>query len=148
MSEKEIKQAFIKLQDDQNFKITSKRDQKYNCIAWAAFISDRWVWPYPIVDGVYWPDDVPREESIDAFIKMYQTYGYEVCELDDIQEDNYRKIALYKNSKGNCTHASRQLRSGFWTSKLGQSEDIQHGTPFTIESPFYGEVAVIMKKKI
>jgi len=44
-------------------------------------------------------------------------------------EEDYIKVALYKDKDNNCTHASLQKRDGIWTSKLGQSNDIAHGTP-------------------
>ena len=63
------------------------------------------------------------------------------------EEDKYQKVALYvKKDSKTWTHAARELRNGFWTSKLGQGYDIQHGTPFTIEGDSYGEVYCIMKR--
>jgi hypothetical protein len=46
-----------------------------------------------------------------------------------------------------CTHAARQLSNGCWTSKLGKLNDIQHGTPESIEGTEYGIVYCFMKRK-
>ena len=68
---------------------------------------------------------------------------------------NYTRISHFfyvylslRHSKHNYsdTHAARQLSSGFWTSKLGEAYDIQHGTPQSIEGGIYGCVYCYMKK--
>ena len=72
--------------------------------------------------------------------------GYELCDNAEYEE-GFQKIALYvKEGTTECTHAARQLTTGLWTSKLGQIEDIQHGTPYTIEGKCYGKVYCIMKR--
>ena len=148
----QILDGFPKLKNDPHFKITSRQDIKYNCIAWAAVYSDRWLWPpgegYGL-DGVnyVWPSGVPINELIDSFVKMFEAIGYSIC-ADDELEQGFRKIALYKDSQNNCTHASRQKSDGLWTSKLGQEHDISHSNPNSIESDAYGIVACLMKKKI
>ena len=142
--------AFPKLKHDKYFKLTSKQDIKYNCIAWAALYDDRWMWPpggYTL-DGVtyIWPKHVDKNDKLETFIEVFNELGYEVCQ-DAKYEDGYRKIALYQQDNGNCTHASRQRSNGLWTSKLGKEHDIEHGTPESIEGDIYGKVACIMKKK-
>ena len=75
---------FPKLADDKNFEITSKASNDYNCIAWAYFINNRWMWPntgqYPFLDGVhYWPS----EEILDCDVSPYAIennfYGKVYC---------------------------------------------------------------------
>ncbi|WP_319504708.1 hypothetical protein [Bacteroides graminisolvens] len=143
--------GFPGLADDENFKLTSPVDSNYNCIAWAYNYKDRWMWPHDKstsdLDGVcYWPDGILKEPDVQAFKEAFQLKGYEVCDNPDF-EPKYQKIALYVvPGTTECTHASRQLRNGFWTSKLGQAFDIQHGTPYTIEGTGYGEVHCIMRR--
>lgn len=144
--------AFPKLKDDANFKITSKETDTYNCIAWAYGYDDRWMWPntgeYEFLDGIhYWPTDEIQEASIENFIKAFQLKGFEPCDNSDFEE-KYQKIALYAKPDNwdICTHASLQKRNGYWTSKLGKSCDIQHGTPFSIENNVYGKVRCFMKR--
>lgn len=148
----QIKNWFPKLKDDVDFKVTSPQNPDYNCIAWAYHHNDRWMWPggqeFKNCDGFhYWPDGVEDSTDVSAFIKAFEKTGYSLCE-DYSFEKGYRKIALYvKAGTTECTHAARQLNNGKWTSKLGPSNDIQHGTPYTIEGDLYGEVYCIMKRE-
>ena len=48
-----------------NYRITSPTTWEYNCIAWAVGITDAWWWPVP---GRLWPPNVPREETLAAFV--------------------------------------------------------------------------------
>lgn len=144
--------AFPGLKNDPDFKITSPVNPDYNCIAWAYLYDDRWMWPGGVeaksIDGFhYWPDGVEDTTDVSSFIKAFVKSGYSLCD-DDSFEVGYRKVALYvKEGSKECTHASRQLSNGKWTSKLGRYHDIQHGSPYTIEGDVYGKVHCIMKRE-
>ncbi len=148
-----IQRLFPELVNDKHFKLTSPQDACYNCIAWAYNYKDRWMWPPKgmptnILDAVtYWPNE-NSSDDVSEFIRAFKEgKGYEICENADY-EKGYQKIALYvKKGTTKCTHAARQLTTGFWTSKLGQAQDIQHGTPYTIEGDKYGKVYCIMKRR-
>ncbi len=127
------------------YEITSPDTIDYNCIAWAAGITNEWWWP-DAQNQHYWPPGVPREETLDSFIKAFQTLGYEVCDRGDL-EVGLQKIAIY-SLDGKPKHAARQLPDGKWTSKLGQDEDIKHHTLEGLEGKFYGKVVCVMKKNI
>ncbi len=148
----EIIDTFPGLADDPNFSIQSKQDPDYNCIAWAAIYDDRWIWPVlsnNTLDGrLYWPEDIRNDDSPEAFIELFNSFGYELCSSSDL-EHGYRKIALYVNpDTGKITHAARQRKNGLWTSKLGKEHDITHSTPESLESTVYGKVIQIMKMKL
>jgi hypothetical protein len=51
-----------------NYQVTSPKSQEYNCFAWAAEDVERWWQPIP-GEEFYWPDGVPNEETLDAYIK-------------------------------------------------------------------------------
>ena len=144
--------AFPGLADDQNFKLTSPIDPNYNCLAWACHYNNRWmqppsITPPPLDSVVYWPEGAQEGLEFDCLIDAFAKKGYEICE-DATFDTRFQKIALYKQKDtGEWTHAARQLRHGFWTSKLGQGFDIQHGTPEAIEGDSYGIVGCIMRKK-
>ncbi|MCL2313586.1 MAG: hypothetical protein FWC41_14105 [Firmicutes bacterium] len=110
------------------------------------------MWPGGVeamtLDGFhYWPDGVEDNEDVTAFIDAFQLKGFIVCDSWE-HETEYRRIALYvEEGNTKCTHASRELSSGKWTSKLGPYKDIQHGTPFSIEGQDYGKVYCIMKRE-
>lgn len=143
---------FPRLSSDLAFKQTSPQNKNYNCLAWAfGMYMDRWMEhdTTPRFDGVWywWPDGVEKGPDIDSYIKAYESKGYEMCESYDLEE-GYLKIALYykiENDVKVCVHASRQKMNGIWMSKLGQSFDIEHGTPFHLEGEKYGEVYCCMK---
>jgi hypothetical protein len=126
--------------------VTSPEDPSYNCIAWAANEDDVWWWP-DTEFVAYWPRDVPRKVTIDAFIQAYSTMGYAPCETTNL-ETGFEKIAIYVNSQGTPTHAARQLPNGFWTSKIGKYKDIEHESLQALEGPAYGSVAQILKRPI
>lgn len=125
------------------FRITSHVTPEYNCIAWAAGEDGRWWWPDPMGQA-YWPRDIPREETLDAFIQAYATLGYQLCE-SDVLEPEYEKVALFAAANGVPTHAARQLQNGSWTSKLGSQEDIEH-TLKGLEGPVYGTVVRFLRR--
>ncbi|MBU7581723.1 MAG: hypothetical protein KAF91_02210 [Nostoc sp. TH1S01] len=129
------------------YKITSQDTIDYNCVAWAAQDNETWWWPDSQYQ-YYWPPDIPREETLQAFHQAFQILGYEFCE-SDVLEAGFQKIAIYVNSSNTPTHVARQLPNGKWTSKLGSWEDIEHNNlQGLIGNPGYGEVACIMKKPI
>lgn len=129
---------------------TSPPTPRYNCIAWAASEDFRWWWPDP-QGFAYWPDGAPREVTLPAFIAAYQTLGYEVC-VGPLLESGMEKIAIYGvpsfDGTISPTHASRQLSSGMWTSKMGAHEDISHIDAHHVNGPLYGQVACYMSRPV
>jgi hypothetical protein len=125
----------------ENYRITSPTSWQYNCIAWAVGISDSWWWPVP---GRFWPPDVPREETLDAFIAALGSRGFSSCSSSEF-ELGLEKIALY--SMGTVpTHAARQLSNGWWTSKLGPSFDIEHGNLEALAGGVYGDPVAFLRR--
>src|SRR5262245_2030434 len=122
-----------------NYRESSPATWEYNCIAWAAGVTDAWWWP---VTGRYWPPRVPREETLGALLAAFATLGY-TPGFSFLPEPTIEKVALYV-SGGTPTHAARQLPSGMWTSKLGPAIDIEHTTPDAVAGGVYGEVVAIL----
>lgn len=131
--------------DETNCQPTSPFDEGYNCIAWAAGDTKKWWWPDPL-EQLYWPPEVPRQQSLDAFVKAFALLGYS-ARCDASCETDKHKVAIFVNSSQTPTHAARQLANGKWTSKLGQQIDIEHEL-VAIEGPLYGTVAIILAKDI
>ncbi len=122
-------------------RVTNPATKEYNCIAWAAGDDKRFWWPL----GGYWPPVVPRQVSLESFIKVFNNLGYEKCDNGDL-ESGYRKIVIYAQSDGIPTHAARQLDNGKWTSKLGKAEDVEHdGLVLPIIS--YGLPVLFLRRK-
>jgi hypothetical protein len=127
--------------------VMSKASRRYNCIAWAARNELRNWWPDPMGVG-YWPPNIPRQVTVEAFMRAYETLGYGLC-FDGSLEKGLEKIAIFgKGPKGEelPTHAALQLESGEWTSKLGPFEDVRHKTVDAVNGPTYGKVICYMSR--
>lgn len=126
------------------YRLCSPPDPSYNCIAWAAGQSGPpWWWPDPL--GVnWWPKGVPRVVTLGAFTAAYGTLGYQPCGLQSALIAGIEKIAIY-TQQAIPTHAARQLPTGLWTSKIGQSVDIEHSL-LALDGGLYGNVAVILQR--
>ncbi len=124
-----------------NCRETSPAAWEYNCVAWAAGVTDAWWWPAP---GRYWPANVPRDEPLAAFLAAFATLGY-APGASPALEPGVEKVALYA-AQGVPTHAARQLPGGTWTSKLGPAVDIEHTTPEDVGGGVYGEVVAILSR--
>ncbi|HOB70603.1 MAG TPA: hypothetical protein PLD55_06520 [bacterium] len=124
------------------FTETSPATNSYNCIAWAANDNSKWYWPE---NHCYWPEGVEKKETIDSFIKMFSTFGYEICS-DGLCEEGIEKIVIFSDENGKPTHAARQIDENFWTSKLGREIDVSH-TLNAMCNGDYGNPAVFMKRR-
>ncbi len=139
--EQELESLFPNLKTSP-YSIKSPFDPGYNCIAWAAGDSERW-WEPDSWGYYYWPSEAPRTYSLEAYIRAFESLGFVEC-TDDSLESDLKKIAIYAVGF-RPTHAARQMRSGFWSSKIGKSVDIEH-TLEGLEGSFYGQVALIMRR--
>ena len=127
------------------FLLTSPRDRRYNCIAWAAGETHRKWWPDKM-ETDHWPVGVPRRETLDAFEAAFGTLGYTPCDNPEL-EKGFEKVALYTWAAGTPKHAARQLPDGTWTSKLGREHDIRHELN-GVEGRDYGVVKRILKRPV
>ena len=127
-----------------SFQVTSPPDSVYNCIAWAAGVTNDWWWPLENPAEAYWPDGLARVRTLKAFRDVFAKAGYVDCPGEDL-ELGFLKVAMFADASGLPTHAARQLASGRWTSKLGKAEDIEHDLR-DLEGELYGTVALVMKR--
>lgn len=132
--------------------ISSGPEVAYNCIAWAAGdITQPW---WPVDDAQYWWPLAPRQETVDDFVRMFQTLGFELC-VGSEPEPDFEKVAIYAlptddpdaDEPIRPTHAARQLLDGRWTSKLGASALIAH-TLVALEGGQYGMVVQVMRRRL
>jgi hypothetical protein len=129
--------------DDCEWAITSPEAITYNCISWA--VDDprrRWWEPVP---STYWPPGAPREATIEAYQKAFESEGFAVCGNAAL-ESGLEKVALYAIGT-EPAHAARQLPTGSWTSKIGTVDDIEHETLEALEGEDYGRVVLIMERR-
>jgi len=125
------------------YRVMSPETTQYNCIAWAAGISDEWWDP---ATGYPWPAGLSRDASVETLVKLYERRGFVVCDIPEL-EPGYEKIAIY-GASGEWEHAARQMASGKWTSKMGPDEDIEHDSPNDLAGGAFGLVILIMKRPI
>jgi hypothetical protein len=126
-------------------KKTSEKDPGYNCIAWAAKRDTKWWWQPGGGTGIFWPNGVIDDSTFECFVQLFESLGYVKCDGHEL-EPFYEKVAIYAYPDGEFSHVAGQLPSGFWTSKLGPDEDIQHNSPHGLEGQNYGEVKQVLKR--
>jgi len=125
------------------YKITSPRDPRYNCVAYA--VGDlKAFWYNAGVRGYYWPPGAGSAETIEGWTKVFELHGYKETQDRTLQPE-YEKIAIYASVDG-PEHVARQKASGVWTSKTGKGVDMEH-TLEALEGAFYGKVVKIMRRK-
>jgi hypothetical protein len=127
------------------YTVTSPKSQAYNCFAWVVEDRERWWQPTP-EDEFYWVEGVSMEETLSAYIEAYQTLGYAIFDTATL-EAGYEKIALYIDDEGIPVHATKQLATGKWSSKLGWLEDIEHELE-GLTGERYGQVGQVLKKLV
>jgi hypothetical protein len=125
------------------YRVTSPPDPDYNCIAWAAGVTDDWWWPHP-ESRAFWPPGVTRAPTVAAFEEAFAWLGYTPCEAEGY-ETGFEKVALYATADGRPTHMARQLPDGRWTSKLGEQVDIEHEL-HALAGDLYGAVVRILRR--
>lgn len=137
-----------------NFRLTSQLSEAYNCLAWAVEIDCKNFWP-ELEDNepdweVEWPEGLPNEETVEAFVAFFQLFGYELCDGPEF-EDEVVKIAIFVDYNGIPTHACRQVPDNkAWASKMGwDGVDIELDDLRCIEGARpLGTAKVFMKKSL
>jgi len=129
------------------YRITSEETSEYNCFAWGVLDKSRW-WSPSAGEEYYWPDKVPNDLEVETFCLLYKLEGGFVPCSSEKPEHGFEKIAIYSDSSGDVTHVARQTKTGKWTSKLGDWEDIEHNTLDALSGDFYGEICAILKRPI
>ncbi len=143
MTRTELEAAFPGL-SGVGFRVTSPSDVRYNCLAWAVGDTRQW-WQPLRLGGYYWPSGVDRDDSIEAWTAVLRLHGYRECAAADLEPD-VEKVAIYVGEDGLPAHIARQLPSGWWTSKLGSAEDIEHPDLGSLEGHEYGQVRLLLSR--
>ena len=133
--------------------VSSDVSDEYNCIAWALGNRDTWWEPHTpgsiVDDRGYWPDDLPHNRAPETLRELFRQQGFADCENGNLDPLSV-KIALYRMPEEDggykWTHVARQLSTGLWTSKLGNSYEVTHRRPGDLEGELYGEVYAYLEK--
>ena len=133
------------LRDDEH-EALSPSTSDYNCVAWVAGETDRWWEPSTDPTESYWPPEIPREDTLAAYLSLFASLGFGLC-ADNRVEPGFEKIAIYADSEQMFTHVARQEESGLWTSKMGDWEDIEHVTLDGIAGRMCGAVLQHLRRR-
>ncbi|MCY4264219.1 MAG: hypothetical protein OXE78_05130 [Gammaproteobacteria bacterium] len=126
----------------EGLRIVEEETNQYNCIAYAVGDKNTWWWPNKA--EFFWPPWSISDTKIESLEQVFDGLGYEKCE-DHSLETGYEKVALYEK-QGLFTHASLQMASGHWRSKLGIGPLIEHLCPESLTSEVYGKPTIIMRR--
>ena len=91
---------------------------------------------------MYWPGG-PAEDTLEEWIRAYGTLGFRVSDSAALESES-EKLAIYADGEFPL-HVARQLGTGYWTSKLGPREDIEHELDGLVGHQ-YGRVVVILSR--
>jgi hypothetical protein len=128
------------------YRVTSKKDATYNCVAFAMGDTSKWWDPSPL-PGLYWPEGTVRSPHLDSLIGACEHEGFEVCKSGDLEE-GFEKIALYVDDNGFWAHVAKQVGNQ-WCSKLGDEEDVLHPTAHCFgDSAYHWHWVHFMKRRI
>jgi len=109
------------------YRITSQRDDRYNCVGWVVRDTEHW-WE-PAVDGFFWPravdpDELHPDDDLDEYLAVFSEKGFVEC-VDSSLEQGVEKIAVF-TSGTSFSHVAFQTSDGEWSSKMGPLHDIRH----------------------
>jgi hypothetical protein len=133
--------------------ITGEATPAYNCIAWSAGITDRWIQNTVEVDGIYYEEYVLPDRHLVSIDKKYGD-GDNVFEMSDLDAFYSQEAGLDASATGPSDaevmyydgfHAARRKGCGcgagrwmMFESKLGQAPRIEH-VHDQLDSCGYGE---------
>lgn len=128
----------------EGYEVTSPASATYNCVAWALGEDDRWWEPVP---QYHWPDGVPRDDSLENYVRVFESAGYARCEGAE-REPGYEKVAIYVDEHGAFAHAAKQREGGRWTSKMSWFEDIEHPAADSLLGGALIRVAAVLRRAL
>lgn len=131
------------LGNDPNLKLTSEPTYRYNCIAFAMGMDDRWV-DTNDVPWHWWPPILLTDNSPASLIEAFEYLGFEKCEMDDSLDDDYDKVVLYGDDY-NWLHAARVKDVNLYHSKFGEGCDGTHSSGDVLMSR-YGRPYQVMRR--
>lgn len=132
-----------KLALDPNFKLQSEPTYRYNCIAYAMGMDDRWVDSMNL-PWHWWPP-VLKDQSPESLINAFEYLGFEKCGMNDSIEEEYDKVVLYKIGD-EWKHAAKVVDNNVYHSKFGESFDGSHSGNDVL-SAVYGMPYQVMRRE-
>lgn len=131
------------LENDPNLNLTSEPTYKYNCIAYAMGMDDRWV-DTNDVPWHWWPPVPLMNTSPESLIMAFEYFGFEKCDMDDTMDERYDKVVLYRDAM-QWLHAARVEGVNLYHSKFGEGCDGTHSAGDVLMSK-YGRPYQVMRR--
>jgi hypothetical protein len=101
----------------------------------------------------YWPEGVPRDFWIKSVVLALAAKGFSVHQRsfffrcrEPAYDPNFETIALFQKG-GKFKHVAMQIRTGWWKSKLGDYEDIEHPSS-AMHKGNYGKLYAYLRRPI
>jgi hypothetical protein len=147
----QIEQDFRRLVETGYVK-TSDATSAYNCVAFTLGDQNHPWWP-PLHPGLQqadscWPDNVPCQATVSAFVELYVRHGFEPCDAR-VPEEGCVKVAIYVEPREELVeHVALQLPNGRCLSKMGRHEDIAHTLEALEGPPHFYRVAQMVRCRI
>jgi len=120
----------------------SPKDFNNNCLAFALGDHQNW-WEPPGQYGFYWPPGFPADTTIETVERIIRLHGFTV-ELDPHSTPENDSIAIY-GLHGEWKHFAK-FANGAWSSKLGQSHDVERIDHLDLEIKAYGKCVKILSR--
>ena len=128
---------------NEGFTVVDPPSDLYNCIAYAAGDTSQW-WDH--TPRRYWPSYATRSKRIESLQEGFAGLGFEECG-DASFQPGYQKVALY-DDHGAWQHASIQMASEAWRSKMGEGPVIEHLNPESLSGGMYGNPTIYMRRAL
>jgi hypothetical protein len=75
----------------------------------------------------YWPPDIKRDDTADAWEQVFLNQGYERTESREV-EAGFEKVAIYVGLDDMLASHVAVSDGNDWLSKLGKGQDISHSS--------------------
>jgi hypothetical protein len=98
----------------------------------------------------YWPPNVRHEDSLEAWIELFVSEGYEPTDNREVEAD-FEKVAIFVDLNDMMPSHVAKSDGRVWKSKLGRGQDIEHSKLDVLEGgecDEYGIVDRIFKRAL
>jgi hypothetical protein len=120
----------------------SPKDFNNNCLAFALGDKNNW-WEPPAQYGFYWPPGFSEDTTIKTVEEIIRLHGFTI-ETDPSVKPKTDSIAIY-GEHGQWKHFAK-FADGIWSSKLGESHDVERIDYLDLEIADYGKCVKILSR--
>jgi hypothetical protein len=145
ISPEKMREFFPKLANEGGWKEKSRATPRYNCVAFAGGDERHWWEPRRNGGRYFWPQNVPQNDTLKAWIEVFTSVGYEVTTNREVESD-FEKVAIYVDFNDETSHVAKSDGTT-WKSKLGKKQDIEHYSAESLEGVEYGLVECVLKRR-